>query len=59
MIANLHPDICRLSFKYKRWHHHCDYKPFAKKNLLVRKENKLQNDCTNNYNLILKEKVSA
>ncbi len=57
MIADLHPDICKLSFKYKRWHHHCDYKLFAKKTNLVRKNNIKTVDQINNFGMSLKVKV--
>jgi hypothetical protein len=36
MIVALHPDVCRLAWKYGRHHHHVDYSPF-KANKLVRK----------------------
>ena len=36
MMETTHGDVCKLSFKYKRWHHHCNYKPFMEKNKLVR-----------------------
>jgi hypothetical protein len=36
MIVALHPDVCKLAWKYGRHHHHIDYRPFAC-NRLVRK----------------------
>lgn len=36
MIADVHPDVCRVVWKFNRWHHHCDYRPF-KRNKLRRK----------------------
>lgn len=32
-LVNQHPDVARVTFKFGRWHHQVDYKPF-KKNLL-------------------------
>ena len=29
MIEDMHPDICKLTWKFNRWHHHCNYKVFA------------------------------
>src|SRR5262245_56794883 len=28
MLAELHPDVARVSWKYGRWHHQVDYRPF-------------------------------
>ena len=33
-----HPDIVKVTWKFNRWHHHVDYRPF-KKNKLIRKQN--------------------
>ena len=35
MIADLHPDVAKVVWRFNRWHHHVDYKPF-KKNALMR-----------------------
>jgi len=29
MIQDMHPDICRVAWKFNRWHHHCNYKIFS------------------------------
>lgn len=34
MLVDMHPDVCKIVFRYGRWHHHCDYGPF--------KDNKLK-----------------
>jgi hypothetical protein len=36
MIVALHPDVCRLTWRYGRYHHHCDFSPF-KVNKLIRR----------------------
>ena len=36
MLVRLHPDVARLIWKYDRWHHHVDYRPFRKNNLIRR-----------------------
>lgn len=36
MLADLHPDVAKVVWRFNRWHHHVDYKPF-KKNKLIRK----------------------
>lgn len=33
MIVDMHPDVCRIEFRYGRWHHYCDYGPFKKNQL--------------------------
>jgi hypothetical protein len=36
MLAHLHPDVARVVWKFNRWHHHVDYRPF-KRNKLIRR----------------------
>jgi hypothetical protein len=36
MQVDMHPDVSKLVWKFGRWHHHVDYRPFAK-NRLIRK----------------------
>jgi len=36
MLVRLHPDVAKLSWRYGRWHHHVDYRPF-KRNKLIRR----------------------
>ena len=54
MLVDMHPDVCRVVWRYDRWHHHCNYDPF-KKNELVYKDglNKSSFIGTNNYGLKL------
>ena len=56
MMETTHGDVCKLSFKYKRWHHHCNYKPFMEKNKLVRIDNLKLSDKPNDYGMKLKIK---
>jgi hypothetical protein len=35
MIADLHPDVAKVAWRFNRWHHKVDYRPF-KKNALIR-----------------------
>ena len=28
MLADLHPDVAKVVWRFNRWHHHVDYKPF-------------------------------
>ena len=55
MIEDMHPDICRVAWKFNRWHHHCDYKKFKNnKPILKIDETNLKN--INNYSMILTKK---
>ncbi len=36
MIADLHPDVARVTWKYGRHHHHVDYSPFRNNRLVKR-----------------------
>jgi len=38
MLVRLHPDVARLAFKFGRWHHHVDYRPFQRNRLVRRKD---------------------
>lgn len=37
MLVDLHPDVARMTWKFQRWHHHVDYRPF-RKNRLIRRQ---------------------
>jgi len=54
-LQRQHPDVTEIKWKWGRWQHVVDYKPF-KGNKLIRDENvKIQNGI-NNYGLILKKR---
>lgn len=38
MLSDLHPDVAKVVWRYNRWHHHVDYRPF-RNNLLTLKDN--------------------
>jgi hypothetical protein len=52
MLADLHPDVSKVVWKFNRWHHHVDYKPF-KKNKLIRKHKISMPNSSNNYGMTL------
>jgi hypothetical protein len=52
-LEKLHPEIVKVTWKFGRWHHQVNYKPF-KKNKLIKKEGIMLSDGINNYGLILK-----
>lgn len=36
MLVAMHPDVCELVWKFARWHHHVDYRPFKNTKLLIK-----------------------
>ena len=36
MIEELHQDVAKVVWKFNRWHHHVDYRPFKKNQLIKR-----------------------
>lgn len=54
MQVLMHPDVSKLVWKFGRWHHHVDYRPF-KKNRLIRRPDLEIPDGINDYGMVLKE----
>lgn len=52
MLKNLHSDVAKVVWKFNRWHHHVNYKPF-KKNKLIKKNGLVISDVVNNYGMKL------
>lgn len=52
-LIRQHPDVVKKVWRYDRWHHEVNYKPF-KKNKLIRKEGLIIPDGVNNYGMTLK-----
>jgi hypothetical protein len=52
MLADMHPDVARVVWRYGRWHHHVNYNPF-KKNKLKLKDNLNLPKKVNTYGMIL------
>ena len=53
MLAEMHPDVAKVVWKFNRWHHQVDYSPF-KGNKLVRRKGLVVPDRVNEYGMILK-----
>lgn len=47
MLVRAHRDVARLVWKFKRWHHHVDYRPFRKNKLLRRDDLDLTSEIDN------------
>jgi hypothetical protein len=54
MIEKLHPDVAEVVWRFNRWHHHVDYTPF-KRNQLIRKEGVVIPEGNNEYGMVLKD----
>ena len=52
MLADMHPDVAEVVFKFGRWHHYVDYTSF-KKNRLIKIVNTEKMPKVNNYGLVL------
>jgi hypothetical protein len=52
MLADLHPDVAKVVFKFNRWHHHVDYSRF-KDNRLIKVVETTNLPKINNYEMIL------
>jgi len=52
MQVDMHPDVSKLVWRFNRWHHHVDYRPF-KKNKLIKKDNIIIPKEPNNYGMAL------
>jgi hypothetical protein len=55
MLAEMHPDVARVMWRYGRWHHYVDYSGF-KRNKLIRKKDVVIPAGNNEYGL---EKVKV
>lgn len=53
MIEKMHPDVAKVTWKFNRWHHQVNYKPF-KQNKLIKKDNLIIPEGVNNYGMVLK-----
>jgi hypothetical protein len=54
MIAKLHPDVAEVVWRFNRWHHHVDYTPF-KRNQLIRRQGMVIPEGNNEYGMALKD----
>jgi len=53
-LQDQHPDVVKVTKKFGRWHHHVNYKPFAR-NKLIKKEGVIIPKGVNNYGMKLVE----
>jgi hypothetical protein len=50
MLVRMHPDVARLMWRWGRWHHHVDYRPF-KANRLIVADDAVIPDGVNDYGM--------
>ena len=53
-LEKQHPDVVNVSWKFGRWHHNVNYRPF-KKNILIRKKNIYISNKINEFGMVLKK----
>jgi hypothetical protein len=51
MIAEMHPDVAKVTWRFGRWHHYVDYSPF-KKTPLIKKKGLEIPEGVNEYGLV-------
>jgi hypothetical protein len=56
-LQRKHPDVTTIAWKWGRWQHRVDYRPF-KGNKLIRKPGVVIPEGTNNYGMVLMKKES-
>ena len=54
MLAEVHPDVSKVVWKFGRWHHHVDYSPF-KSNKLIRRADAAIPAGMNEYGMVLQD----
>lgn len=57
-LKNQHPDVVEVTWKFNRWHHQVNYKPFKKTKLIRKPAIKVANRV-NNYGMVLVEEPAT
>jgi hypothetical protein len=52
MLEDMHPDVAKVVWKFNRWHHQVDYRPF-RKNKLIKRQGVVIPQGINNYGMSL------
>tara|TARA_R100000781_G_C4079048_1_gene127089 strand:+ start:1520 stop:2404 length:885 start_codon:yes stop_codon:yes gene_type:complete len=58
MLAEMHPDVAKVQWRFNRWHHFVDYTPFKKTKLILKDGINLDN-LTNQYKFKKVKKANA
>ena len=54
MLVDMHPDVAKVVWKFNRWHHHVEYRPF-KKNRLAIDPRFVSKSIVNEYGMVLRQ----
>ena len=55
MLVDMHPDVSKMSYRWNRWHHYVNYKPFEVNKPKLREDIHIQEEA-NEYGMILRER---
>ncbi len=58
LLKKLHPDVTKVVWKFNRWHHEVNYRPF-RNNRLIRADNVTIPEGTNEYGMVLTRKEDS
>ena len=58
MLAEMHPDVARVMWRYNRWHHYVDYSSFKKNKLKLKKDINISNG-NNEYGMMKRKVMDA
>ncbi len=56
-LQEQHPDIVKVVWRYKRWHHEVDYSNFEDNKLIFKENYQPPQETVNNYGMVLVEKT--
>ena len=51
MLEEMHPDVAKVTWRFNRWHHYVDYKPFERNKLIRVDPEIVYDEVVNNYGL--------
>lgn len=54
ILADMHPDVAKVVWRFNRWHHHVDYAQFKRNQLRLKPDCKIFQGV-NNYGMVLKQ----
>lgn len=57
-LQEQHPDVAKITWKWGRWQHSVDYRPF-KGNKLIKRKGVVIPEGVNNYGMVLKDRQDA
>jgi hypothetical protein len=58
-LQQAHPDVVKIVWKWNRWHHQVDYRPFKNNRLIYRDDYVPSGNKVNNYGMVLRNAQGA